>query len=105
MRILDESAQESLAEYIARPPISLKKIRYEPLSEGEEEIEINARKRAWARLLAKAYELDPLVCPKCGAEMKVLAVIEGPPDEIERILRHLLKMGRSPPGFDPDRLN
>jgi hypothetical protein len=30
VRILDESSQESLAEYIARPPISLKKIRYEP---------------------------------------------------------------------------
>jgi hypothetical protein len=30
VRILDESAQENLAEYIARPPISLKKIRYEP---------------------------------------------------------------------------
>jgi len=30
VRILDEFAQESLAEYIARPPISLKKIRYEP---------------------------------------------------------------------------
>lgn len=30
VRILDESAQESLAEYIARPPISLKKIRYDP---------------------------------------------------------------------------
>jgi hypothetical protein len=30
VRILDESAQESLAEYIARPPISLKKIHYEP---------------------------------------------------------------------------
>ena len=30
VRILDESARGSLAEYIARPPISLKKIRYEP---------------------------------------------------------------------------
>jgi hypothetical protein len=30
IRILDQSSQESLAEYIARPPISLKKIRYEP---------------------------------------------------------------------------
>lgn len=30
VRILDDSARESLAEYIARPPISLKKIRYEP---------------------------------------------------------------------------
>ncbi|MFW5782898.1 MAG: transposase [Spirochaetota bacterium] len=30
VRILDKSAQESLAEYIARPPISLGKIHYEP---------------------------------------------------------------------------
>ena len=30
VRILDESARESLAEYIARPPISLRKIHYEP---------------------------------------------------------------------------
>ena len=30
VHILDESSQESLVEYIARPPISLKKIRYEP---------------------------------------------------------------------------
>jgi hypothetical protein len=30
VRILDESTQESLAEYIPRPPISLKKIHSEP---------------------------------------------------------------------------
>jgi len=30
VRILDHSSQESLAEYIARPPISLEKIRYKP---------------------------------------------------------------------------
>jgi hypothetical protein len=40
--------------------------------------------------------------PKCGAEMKVITVIEDP-DELGRILRHLVKTGRSPPGFDPDR--
>ena len=36
--------------------------------------------------------------------MKVIAVIEDP-DELKRILRHLIEIGRSPPGFDPDRLN
>ena len=77
---------------------------YEPLAESEEEVEIDARKRAWARLLSKVYEVDPLVCPKCGADMNVIAVIEDP-DEIERILRHLVTIGRSPPGFDPDRLS
>jgi hypothetical protein len=34
--------------------------------------------------------------PKCGAEMKVIAVIDDP-EELKRILRHLVKIGRSPP--------
>ncbi|MBW8003128.1 MAG: hypothetical protein FVQ80_14095, partial [Planctomycetes bacterium] len=76
---------------------------FEPLGDGEE-VSVNARKRAWVRLLAKLYEVDPLVCPKCGAEMKVIAVIEDP-EEIRRILGHLVKIGRAPPGFDPDCLN
>jgi len=71
---------------------------YEPLSDEDEEVGVNARKRAWARLLAKVYEVDPLVCPNCGAAMKVIAVIEDP-NELGRILRHLVKIGRSPPGI------
>jgi hypothetical protein len=38
---------------------------FEPLDDGEE-VSVDARKRARARLLAKVYEIDPLVCPKCG---------------------------------------
>ncbi len=34
---------------------------YEALAENEEEVDIDARKRAWARVLAKVYEVDPLV--------------------------------------------
>ena len=77
---------------------------YQPLSESEEEVEVDCRRRAWAQLLAKVYEVDPFVCPKCGAEMKVIAIIEDP-EEVKRILRRLVKIGRSPPGFDADRLN
>lgn len=41
-----------------------------------------------------------MVCPKCGGDMKVIAIV-GDPDELRRILRHLVKIGRSPPGFAP----
>lgn len=55
---------------------------------------------AWASLIAKVYEVDPLVCPHCGSEMKLIAVITDP-SEVRKILRHLLKIGRAPPGLDP----
>ena len=51
----------------------------------------------WAKLIAKVYEVDPLVCTKCGGEMKVVAVIMDPV-EVKKILRHLVKTGKSPPG-------
>ena len=76
---------------------------FELLDDGEE-VTVNARRRAWARLLAKVYEIDPLVCPKCGSEMKVIAVIQDPV-EIRDILTHLVKKGRAPPGFDPTLMN
>lgn len=45
-----------------------------------------ARARStWARLIRKVYEIDPLECPKRGAQMRVIALIEDPAD-IERIL-------------------
>ncbi len=30
---------------------------------------------AWARLLARIYEIFPLVCPLCGAEMRIIALL------------------------------
>jgi hypothetical protein len=30
----------------------------------------------WRRLIAKIWEADPLTCPDCGAEMRILAFIE-----------------------------
>ena len=32
------------------------------------------RKR-WAVLIRKIYEVDPLICPKCGSTMKIVSVI------------------------------
>jgi hypothetical protein len=58
----------------------------------------------WVRLIAQVYEVDPLVCPRCSAPMRILAVITEP-EQVLKILRHLVKIGRSPPGFDPASLN
>ena len=30
---------------------------------------------SWAKLIRRVYEVDPLPCPFCGAEMKILAFI------------------------------
>jgi hypothetical protein len=43
----------------------------------------------WAMLIKRVFEVNPLACPQCGGEMKVIAFIEPPQGEvIEKILRH-----------------
>ena len=32
--------------------------------------------KSWTRLIKKIYEVDPLVCPKCGGDMRIIAFIE-----------------------------
>jgi hypothetical protein len=51
-------------------------------------------------LIAKVYEVDPLRCLRCGSKMKVKAVITDP-EQVRRILRHLIKTGAAPPDLDP----
>ena len=58
----------------------------------------------WARLIKKVYGTDPLICPHCQGEMKIIAIILNP-DETEHILKHLVSIGRAPPNFDSTSLN
>jgi hypothetical protein len=69
------------------------------IDEEESEVLDRASRKAWARLLTKVYEIDSMICPKCGSEMRVIAVIRNLP-EIRKILKHLRKIGRPPPGVD-----
>jgi hypothetical protein len=48
---------------------------------------------SWARLIAKVYEVDPLLCPRCGERMTVVAYVTDS-FVVRRILEHL---GLSPP--------
>jgi hypothetical protein len=42
----------------------------------------------WAMLLARIYEALPLVCPRCGSAMRVIAFITNASD-VRRILEHI----------------
>jgi len=46
------------------------------------------RRKNWARLIQKIYEVAHLTCPKCSGTMKIISVIEDE-DVIRRKLRHV----------------
>ena len=60
-----------------------------------------AARYAWALLLARIYELFPLVCPMCGAEMRVIAFLTDPV-AVRAILAHLGEP-TAPPRIAPAR--
>jgi Zn finger protein HypA/HybF involved in hydrogenase expression len=45
-------------------------------------------RKSWSQLIYKIYEVDPLKCPKCGSEMKIIAFIQDY-QEIKKILKCL----------------
>ena len=47
-----------------------------------------AFRKSWARLIQKVYEVDPLLCPKCQGQMKIISFIEEQA-VIKQILQHL----------------
>ena len=65
--------------------------------------------KEWRELIKKVWEVDPLICPHCGAEMKLIALIDDR-SVIEKILRHLKLwpeqaepacLSRAPPSTPP----
>jgi hypothetical protein len=58
-----------------------------------------ALNQSWARLIKKVYEVDPLICPKCGHEMRVISIITDS-YEVNKILEYL-KRNNAPP-FDKE---
>ena len=65
------------------------------------------RRQAWARLIRRVFEVNPMVCPRCQIEMEVVALITEPA-VIDKILRHREKHGltspfeANPPRAPPD---
>ena len=49
---------------------------------------LRQRKANWAALIKLIYEVDPLLCPKCHSQMRIISVIQDP-TVIDKILDHL----------------
>jgi hypothetical protein len=64
---------------------------------------VRQARHCWAELLRRIFEVDPLACPRCGHEMRIVAFITQP-RIIDRILDHLRRAAptrprsRTPPG-------
>ncbi len=50
----------------------------------------------WAALIKCVYEVDPLECPKCGAEMKIVGFIEREETGLIRILLSAAGLWKEP---------
>lgn len=62
----------------------------------DEESDITERRqarRAWAHLIRRVYEVDPLICRECGGEMRILAFLLEPV-AIRKIHTHLARWAR-----------
>jgi hypothetical protein len=68
----------------------------------EPELTDKTFRKNWARLIQKIYEVDPLTCPECQGQMRVIAFIHDQ-DVIRKILTHLnlWDVKRKPPPRAP----
>jgi hypothetical protein len=70
-------------------------------TDRDQDPDARALRRSWAQLIKRVYEVDPLVCPKCQGEMRIIAFIIDH-DVVDAILRHQAKAEsqspRGPPG-------
>ena len=66
----------------------------------------------WAALIKRVLEVDPLCCPNCSGQMKIISFVErrDQPDVVERILKHCglwdRPASRAPPPLqEPEQLD
>jgi len=54
----------------------------------------------WARLIRRIFEVDPLLCRKCGAEMRLIAFVTDF-HQVQKILEHIGEQTIRPPPLEP----
>ena len=58
-----------------------------PLQMVEDELRRQPAK-GWAEIIRKVYEVDPLICPQCGGQMRIIAFLTDHA-VVDRIINHL----------------
>ena len=67
----------------------VRKVRRVPVVVGILEGELpRVPPKGWAEMIRKVYEVDPLICPRCGGRMRVVAFLTEH-EVVDRIIRHL----------------
>jgi hypothetical protein len=89
------AAQTPAAAAGAAPPAAAS-ASAETAQAAEEPIHRQAARYAWALLLARIYEVFPLLCPKCGGEIRILALLTEA-SAVREILAHLGEPTSPPP--------
>ncbi len=69
-----------------------------PIIEGE----YHVPPKGWAEMIRKVYEVDPLLCPSCGGQMRIISFIEEPKiiDRIIHDLKLTFEAERPPPPYN-----
>ena len=94
-------ATQTPAAAPAAPPHAPASASAETAQAAEEPFHRRAARYTWALLLARIYEVFPLLCPKCGSEMRIIAFITEAPS-VREILAHLGEP-TAPPRLAPAR--
>ena len=91
---------------LAARPYAEAQVVAAPLPDVSEHTPQRIPSKKWRELIKKIWEVDPLVCPQCGSEMKIIALIDND-KTIEKILRHLHRWEElpdpRPPPEEPDQ--
>jgi hypothetical protein len=71
-----ESITRYYGRYSCRRRGERAKLSPPPPEEQESDYRREFRKSSWAACIKRVYEIDPLECPKCKAQMRIIAFIQ-----------------------------
>ena len=71
-----ESITRYYGRYSSRRRGERAKLSPSPAEEPESDIRQEYRRSSWSACIKRLYEIDPLECPKCKAQMRIISFIQ-----------------------------